>query len=341
MGEKAGVHARCSHCDYTRRFSPELGGRYYRCPKCRQGVIAVPRASAADEQRWRTSEDAWLQAALEDRPPKRPAPPQLSATDLDPGAPVHAKARGKPSDKRPAAAPPAAPAPTLPDSSGSADAPAARLVVPTSSADGEAPSSASGGASSGSGAPHDPSETPPLGGGAPRSPDEAAAPVHKGEVATVRKILVECGLCGFMVGIPPQFFGKTVHCPSCAGDTVFSESTLEPVKDELFDRMALETAERAVLFKPPGASRWSTFRAFLIGVGLGLVAIAGLWGVVVQRRTTARRAATEQAETDGWRYGLGDDGQLHEPWCRENVIPAQKLTQTQAGASGKRLHECY
>lgn len=374
MGARSdGIRAACSHCDYARQFSPDLGGRFYRCPRCRQGVIAVPRASAEEAQRWRTSEDEWL--GWSGKRPQAPAPGQLSATDVDPNAPVHAK---KPSGKtearleprvEPAREPARAPdgrtkttgprkvaiEPSTSDliddssTSGSASGVDSARASTTSSPAAE-PLGSSGSASgpgeqSGSSASGDPSETPRFGGGparplAPPS-DEASGPKNKGEVGTVKKILVECGLCGFHVGIPPAFFGKTVHCPSCAGDTVFSESTLEPVKDELFDRLALETHERAVLFRPPGEARWATLRSFLVGVGLGLVAIVALWGVSRFRTASARRAAEEAAVADGWRYASnGDDPQLHEPWCRDLTRPAQRFTEEEALRSGRAMHGC-
>ena len=109
-------------------------------------------------------------------------------------------------------------------------------------------------------------------------PEDDAGPRHRGEVAAARRILVECGLCGYLVRIPAEFFGKTVHCPECAGDTVFSESTLDPVKEELLDRLTLETNERRVLFEPgrPGGG-WGALRSFLVGVGLGLVVLTLVW----------------------------------------------------------------
>lgn len=367
-----GIRAACSHCDYARQFSPDLGGRFYRCPKCRQGVIAVPRASAEEAQRWRTSEDEWLGWTGKKAQAQAPAPGQLSATDVDPNAPVHAK---KPSGKaearvearvEPARAPETRTKTTGPrkvaiepstsdlidDSSTSGSnvesARASTTSSPAAEPLGSSGSASSPGEQSGSNASADPSETPRFGGGPARTPapasqgsEEAANPNNKGEVGTVRKILVECGLCGFHVGIPPAFFGKTVHCPSCAGDTVFSESTLEPVKDELFDRLALETHERAVLFRPPGEARWATLRSFLVGVGLGLVAIVALWGVSRFRTASARRAAEEAAVADGWRYASnGDEALLHEPWCRDLTRPGARLTEEEAFRSGRAMHTC-
>ncbi len=369
MGARSdGIRAACSHCDYARQFSPDLGGRFYRCPKCRQGVIAVPRASAEEAQRWRTSEDEWL--GWTGKKPPAAAPGQLSATDVDPNAPVHAtkKPSGKAEAKAEPRPEPVARAPEgrtkttgprkvavepstsdlIDDSSTSGSQPSHVESARASTASSPAvePLGSSGSGSGDQSGSADPSETPRIGGGPARTPaspaaDEAASPNNKGEVGTVRKILVECGLCGFHVGIPPAFFGKTVHCPSCAGDTVFSESTLEPVKDELFDRLALETHERAVLFRPPGEARWATLRSFLVGVGLGLVAIVALWGVSRFRTASARRAAEEAAVADGWRYASnGEEPQLHEPWCRELTRPGQRFTEEEAFRSGRAMHGC-
>jgi hypothetical protein len=69
----------------------------------------------------------------------------------------------------------------------------------------------------------------------------------------VRRILVECALCGYHVAVPPELFGKTVHCPECRADMMFSESSLEPVKDEIIGRIALEHSERRALENPVGA----------------------------------------------------------------------------------------
>ncbi|MCW8141624.1 MAG: hypothetical protein KIT58_22195, partial [Planctomycetota bacterium] len=175
---------------------------------------------------------------------------------------------------------------------------------------------------------------------------DAASEDHRGEVATVRRIMVECGLCGFLVRIPPEFFGKTVHCPECAGDTVFSESTLEPVKDELVDRMALETAERDLLFRleQPKDGRWATVRSFLVGVALGLVAIVGLWGFLAARRSAYRDAMVQQAQRDGWRWATDEDAPhlLHEPWCRAlgPRIAARVSEEERARRPALVLHDC-
>lgn len=77
----------------------------------------------------------------------------------------------------------------------------------------------------------------------------------------VRRILVECALCGYHVAVPPELFGKTVHCPECRADMMFSESSLEPVKDEIIGRIALEHNERRALEHPVGGPIPSPERA--------------------------------------------------------------------------------
>lgn len=296
-----GLRARCSHCDYGRRFSPELGGKYFRCPKCRQGVLAVPRASADSQERWRSSEDRWLvpgAGAKDSRPGRGDETPEG----------VVALARAQKGAARPGAG-----------SRGGAKGPMAETLAD--------PEAAPRRAATAETASDD--DRPP-------AKDEASAPAsedasdHRGEVATVRRIIVECGLCGFMVKIPPAFFGKTVHCPECAGDTVFSESALEPVKDELVDRMALDTAERDALFRLDAARapRWSTLRSFFVGVGLGLVAILGLWGFLRAKQSAARDAQVQAAEREGWRWATDerDPLLLHEPWCRDLVKIGRRVT---------------
>ena len=66
----------------------------------------------------------------------------------------------------------------------------------------------------------------------------------------VRRVLVECELCGYHVSITPELFGKTVRCPECRADNAFTESTLEPVKDEIVGRIALTGHERKLLHFP-------------------------------------------------------------------------------------------
>lgn len=325
-----GLRAACSHCDYSRRFSPELSGRYFRCPKCKQGVLAVPRASVEDQARWRSSEDRWLVAREGDggppegRPAKKDRPkPTGDPSETPTGAVAMARAGEQPSAGRgsrgaAARAPERAPLDaTLKDDSVAqeSDSAASRRVHAETASSADALES-------------DDSDD------------------HRGQVATVRRILVECGLCGFLVRIPPEFFGKTVHCPECAGDTVFSESTLEPVKDELVDRMALESAERDLLFRleKERSGRWTTLRSFLVGVGLGLVAILMIWGVLAARRGAYRDAMVEQAVRDGWRWATDDDepNVLHEPWCRHlgpRVI--ERISEDQrARRPGMALHDC-
>jgi hypothetical protein len=334
-----GLRAECSHCDYSRRFSPELGGRYFRCPKCRQGVLAVPRASTEEQQRWRSSEERWLVPskgeAAKDAAPAAGGDPSETPDGIVALGRAAAKAgepdaatpgRRRSSQRTPKAAKAAAAATKTdlapipaPSSDGSAEA----LAAPSPTTSKETTSSVD--AASGSG---------------------SEDPAHKGEVGTVRRIMVECGLCGFLVGIPPAFFGKTVHCPECAGDTVFSESTLEPVKDELVDRMALETAERDVLFRldGPRESRWTTLRSFLVGVALGLLAIVGIWGFVASRNSAYRDAAVDNAVRGGWRYATNEDDPnlLHEPWCRSlgPRVAAKFSEEERAARPALTLHDC-
>lgn len=291
MGASSGLRTECTKCDYARRFAPEYGGRYFRCPRCREGVLAVPRASVEQARAWQTSEDAWLRALVEQVGAAGDAPPARGPGEAKVGAAAEAASGDGSSDETRAVAPPLPPA---------------------------------------------------------RAPAEAGAaapgPAHKGEVAQARRILVECGLCGFHVGIPPAFFGKTVHCPACAGDTVFSESTLEPVKDELIDRMILETHERRALFDPPAARKGTTVRAFLVGVGIGLGALAVLGLVASSRRDDARARAEAEARREGWRWATTAEHPrlLHEPWCVDLVRPDQRVTEEEYRARRGELvlHAC-
>lgn len=324
-----GLRATCSHCDYTRRFSPELGGRYFRCPKCRQGVLAVPRASVEEQERWRSSEDRWLHARSssdDERPAKTPPKGDPSETPAGvlamarAGAPERAAGRGSRGGSPATKTPPGTDRPQLQATLKDEDLP---------DHDDEASRRAH-------------AETASSADAASGTED------NRGQVATVRRILVECGLCGFLVRIPPEFFGKTVHCPECAGDTVFSESTLEPVKDELVDRMALDTAERDLLFRlekeRSGGARWTTLRSFLVGVGLGLVGVLALWAFLAARRSAYREAMVQQAVRDGWRWAADDDepNTLHEPWCRDlgpRVI--ERISdEERARRPGMSLHDC-
>ncbi len=297
MGASSGLRTECTKCDYARRFAPEYGGRYFRCPRCREGVLAVPRASVEQARAWQTSEDAWLRALVE----------QVGAAD----APPPAKGAGGP-DAGPGGGPPAGGPPAGGADDGSSDE--TNKVAP------------------------------PLQAAKPGAAAAPAGPAHKGEVAQARRILVECGLCGFHVGIPPAFFGKTVHCPACAGDTVFSESTLEPVKDELIDRMILETHERRALFDPPAARKGTTVRAFLVGVGIGLGALAVLGLVASSRRDDARARAEAEARREGWRWATTAEHPrlLHEPWCVDLVRPDQRVTEEEYRARRGELvlHAC-
>lgn len=216
--------AECSHCDYARKFAPTLGGRFYRCPKCREGVLAVPATGDEESQVFKARYEAWV--AHSSRQIRRR---QDAAGDRPPAAePDEASGPGPDEDTEEAAA-------------------GAEPIV----ADEE-------------------------------SQDAAERPNFKGEIASARTILVECGLCGYHVRVPPAFFGKTVHCPECRGDTVFSESALEPVKDELLDRLMLESRERDALWPTPtggggGRRSWTAAHSFVLGVGIGLIVLTGIW----------------------------------------------------------------
>lgn len=331
-----GLRAECSHCDYSRRFSPELSGRYFRCPKCRQGVLAVPRASSEDQQRWRSSEERWLVPRKDEAAKGGGVAPAGGDPSETPDG-IVALGRAAERAAADASAPPGRRRPSQPAgkvaraSVGATKTDLAPIPAPSSDGSAEAPVVEA----------RTSKETA-------SSVDAAESddPGHRGEIATARRIMVECGLCGFLVGIPPAFFGKTVHCPECAGDTVFSESTLEPVKDELIDRMALETAERDVLFRldGPRESRWTTLRSFFVGAALGLVAILAIWGFLASRRGAYRDALVEQAVRDGWRYAADDDDPnvVHEPWCRDlgpRVI-AKFSEDERASRPALTLHDC-
>jgi hypothetical protein len=152
-----GIRAGCSRCEYTRSFALELRGLFYRCPRCREGVIAVGGEAATA---------------------KLPMPPPGSGSSHETPSPLVVPRLG---------------------------------VVPISS-----------------------DEIPP-GGAAVDS------------VGKVKRVLVECGLCGHHVTILPELFGKTVRCPECQGVSAFTESTLEPVKDEIMGRIAFDDFERRLL----------------------------------------------------------------------------------------------
>ena len=182
------------------------------------------------------------------------------------------------------------------------------------------------------------------------SPDPEATPNNRGQVAAIRKVLVECGLCGFHVQIPVEFFGKTVNCPSCMGNAVFTESTLDPIKDEILDRLALETAERRAIYnadEEPSAWRelWrsSAIKSFLVGVGLGLLVLFALWSAMQVRRSRARAAMVEEAEQQGWRYARNTGEELfHQPWCRQldGRRIGERISDDELQERGHRLHAC-
>lgn len=323
----SGVQARCSHCAYVRRFSPELGGRYFRCPRCRKGVLAVPRPSAEEAEAWESTHGAWLERsaralALEPGSGDRAAAPAGSGSSAE--APLESAA-GTPN----AASGPVIPGPGSLEGSSAAPLPEAdqRPGAPD-----EAPAPFPFGGAGGA---------PPAAGKRPTTTTS-----RRGEVAAARQLLVECGLCGFLVRIPPEFFGKTVHCPECAGATVFSESTLEPVKDELLDRMMLETRERDVLFPPAetGRTRKQAVRWLLVGLALGALIPGAVLGVGALDRHLARSARVAEAEREGWRYGL-DTGALlvHEPWCAQLHHADKKIPAAGLDAclnQGYSRHEC-
>lgn len=301
----SGVQARCSHCGHVRRFSPELGGKYFRCPRCREGVLAVPRPSAEEAEAWESTRGAWLEESarslgpkavlLEDDESAEPAAERESSASA-PGATALDSGSG---DERPGA-PDEAPAP-----------------FPL-----------------------------PARGPAPPAPARPAHPSRRGEVAAARQLMVECGLCQFQVRIPAEFFGKTVHCPECAGATVFSESTLEPVKDELLDRLMLETRERQLLFPPAetGRSRKVALRWLLLGLVLGGLVPGAVLLVREVDRGLGRRTRISEAEAEGWRWGLDTTALLiHEPWCvqlrhADKKVPAAELEARLR--EGYQRHEC-
>lgn len=279
-----GIQARCSHCGYSRQFSPELGGRYFRCPRCKQGVLAVPRPSAEEAEAWEETHGAWLEKSRKS------------------------------------------------------------LLIPESDSDAGHVESGSG--DERPGAPDEPPALLPGQGMTPAVAPAAARASHRGEVAPARTLLVECGLCRFMVRIPAEFFGKTVHCPSCAGATVFSESTLEPVKDELLDRLMLETREREVLFPPAetGKSRRTALRWMGVGLLLGALVPGAVLLVREVDRHMARSASVAEAEEEGWRWGLDTSAMLvHEPWCSQLRLADQRAAADQLEprlAEGYKRHEC-
>lgn len=300
------VPATCSHCAYTRRFAAELGGKFYRCPKCRKGVISVPAAPPGPHQASSAAFELDLARHVEQHRRRARQNAETEENTLVGDTALASRLREEEAEG------------TLIDPDGPAGAAAAA----------EAAAAESEGAAPG-----------------------ALKPEYRGQIATARRILVECGLCGFLVQIPAELFGKTVHCPECAGNTIFTESTLDPVKDELLDRLALETGERRALFPPaPAASSgvgWVTrnaLQSFLIGVGLGLLVLALGGGVLRWREGARRDAAVERALGDGWRYATAPGAALaHEPWCPQldPSRPGRRLTRAELEASPElTLHDC-
>lgn len=174
---------------------------------------------------------------------------------------------------------------------------------------------------------------------------------NRGQVGAIRKVLVECGLCGFHVQIPVEFFGKAIHCPSCAGNSIFTESTLDPIKDEILDRLAVETSERAAIYRGepegPGLLREllasSAIKSFLVGVGLGLFVLGAMWGALQYRRARAQDRIVEQAVSEGWRYARNTgEAAFHEPWCRslDAQRPTERVTAEEFERARHELHRC-
>jgi hypothetical protein len=325
------VQANCSRCDFTRRFSDGLAGRFFRCPKCKKGVIAVPDVDVSESEE---------------------VPLRLSSSSFE--NPFLAVAKRLPAQKvtQDMTLAGSTAEGTLVDADGPSGPKARKARAAKKNTETE----------------DDSGSSEPPGGGAKRALAQTLledwggeVPVkHKGEVATARRILVECGLCGFLVRIPAEFFGKTVHCPECAGNTIFSESTLDPVKDELLDRLAMETQERRVLFPKQGNQTSlsevvetvkrgignNALKSFLLGVGLGLMVLLAVFLVVEGQRASAREAFVKQAERDGWRYATainaGSDV-FHEPWCTDLEAGSGRRISSddyQQSSEAIRLHDC-
>lgn len=300
--------ATCSHCAYTRRFAAELGGKFYRCPKCRKGVISVPKAPPGPHQASSAAFERDLARHVEQHRRRVRQHAETEENTLIGDTALASQLREEEAEG------------TLIDPEGPAGAAAAAAEAAAADVGKQAPA------------------------------PSAARPENRGQIATARRILVECGLCGFLVQIPAELFGKTVHCPECAGNTIFTESTLDPVKEELLDRLALETGERRALFPPtpaPGGPGWVTrnaLQSFLIGVGLGLVVLALGGGVLRWREGARRDAAVERALGEGWRYATAPGAALaHEPWCPQldPSQPGRRLTRAELEASPElTLHEC-
>lgn len=240
-----GVRAKCSRCDYLRTFADELRGTFYRCPKCRQGVIAVPT-------------DADGQAESEEAPSVQAA--RLPDNSSSEGA---ARALESPSEVR--------------DADAETDP---RLGVGLGVGVDETPQGVLM-------LPHGAATAPPETGSSveaePTWPSGNARAAARGQTFKVRRILVECVSCGHHVAVPPAFFGKTIHCPECRADMAFSGSSLEPVKDEILGRIALEQAERRVLshavpppIESPEVRRRARRRQLAIAGALALALVGGL-----------------------------------------------------------------
>ncbi len=297
-GKKLGVRAKCSRCDYLRTFVEELRGTFYRCPKCREGVIAVPEEGGE-----------WAEPS-DEAPSVRPVLDESSAaSSADGSRPGGSSADGSSADGKEAGS----------SADGSSDGKEAG-----SSADG----SSSGGSSAGDAEPAvtprklPPTDETPRGAFFGTGPDAASSserplPAQPGSSddtsesilpgsptkavsgspsgrrpVKVRRILVECGLCGNHVAVPPELFGKTVHCPECRADMMFSESSLEPVKDEIIGRIALEQAERRALahaipgpIPSPNVVARNQRRNLVIVVLLVATLLGGLLALVVRLAT--------------------------------------------------------
>lgn len=288
-----GVRAKCSRCDYLRTFAEELRGTYYRCPKCRQGVIAVPvdavsleesaeapRVRAARMPDNRSSEDA--ARALESATGEGSADAEttgeastegpLRGVDETPrGVLMHAHVESASSPDTKSSRDTKS-SPEAGSSVDAASAPDAASSPDTSSTSGDTTSTSETDAES-----------------APRAASGSAR-TGKGGTFKVQRILVECEGCGHHVAVPPAFFGKTVHCPECRADMAFSESSLEPVKDEILGRIAMEQQERRVLghavpppIESPEVRKRARRRQLLVVAGLGallaLGLVLGLWKI--------------------------------------------------------------
>jgi hypothetical protein len=345
-----------------------LAGRFYRCPKCRNGVIAVPldsgddsgvlpiavAESEVDDRKRRTL--ARIQRAKQETPKAQRAlrsnsgaiPVRVDSQDDDESLPFSSSSfeiRGSLRKRELRAQETESEENTLLDLTAleqkalqdqeRVKAQAAELSH--TSLDGKRPSPA-----------------PTLADSDDSSLESGDAlqgeQNHRGKVAPIRKVLVECGLCGFHVQIPVEFFGKTIHCPSCEGNAIFTESTLDPIKDEILDRLALETAERRAIYNrgrepSPIAEllRSSAVKSFLVGVGLGVLVLIAMWSAMRVRRSRGRDASVRQAELQGWRYASNAGEKVfHQPWCRQldPRRPGEHVTEGVLDDHGAALHEC-